>query len=293
MRLGTTLAFAFSSMILIYLLITFIGQSIFQTLNISDGLTFFIVSSLYSITAILLVLLFSRIMYKRTLVQITGVKKFNIKYAVLAIALAVGMFLGLGFVNSLFNNLLEKSGIVLGSRTLPLDNFGQFLIVVFFVCVLPAVFEEIFFRGFMLNSLDGVKVWQGALFVAVCFSLYHCSFTQLVYQFIYGGLLCLLASSARSTLPCVIAHFINNFAVVVLIYLGVNIDLFNPVIIACGLVVLSLVMTILVIGLKKRPLSVEDTEERQGEKLDFWIPVGLFGTVMCLIVLLSNLFMAV
>lgn len=284
---------AFSAMILIYLLLTFIGQTVFQSLGITSGLALFAVSSIYSINAIILVLLFSRIMFKRSFAQLTGGSRFSPKYALYAIVIAAGMFFGLGFINTLFSNALESVGVKLSSIQLPLDNLGQFVLVTFNLCVLPAVFEEFFFRGFMLNSLDGVRIFQTTLFVSICFSIYHCSLAQLLYQFIYGGFLCLLALSAKSTYPCIIAHFLNNFAVVLFTYLGVEINLFSPIAIACGVLALAVMAVVIIKELKIRPKREQDKEERNGEKVDFWLPAALFGTVMCLVVMISNVVLAV
>lgn len=284
---------AFSGMILIYLLITFIGQSVFQALSITDGTTYFAVSSLYPILAIFLITVLSRLLYHRDLVQLTGIKPFSLKYCVVALGVAVGMFLGLGFINGLFSSALEGVGVKLAQRQLPLDNFGQFIIVVVNVCVLPALFEEYFFRGFVLNSLSSVKPYQAILYVSLCFSLYHCSLTQMFYQLIYGGFLCALAISSRSALPCVLAHFINNFAIVLFTYLDVTINLLNPIIIICGLIVLSLVAIFLVKDIMKKPKEEVDDEERKSENIDFWFPVGIFGAIMCLVIMISNVILAV
>ena len=52
-----------------------------------------------------------------------------------------------------------------------------------------------------------------------------------------------LAIKAKSVLPCLVAHFINNFAILLLEYLKVSIDLYNGVTIALGLMLLAVFWT--------------------------------------------------
>ena len=108
--------------------------------------------------------------------------------------------------------------------------------------LLPALAEETFFRGVMLKG-SSRKVVHGILITSVCFALYHGNVTQLIYQFIYGVILSFLAIKAKSVLPCLVAHFINNFAILLLEYLKVSIDLYNGVTIALGLMLLAVFWT--------------------------------------------------
>jgi membrane protease YdiL (CAAX protease family) len=217
--------------------------------------------------------------YTKTPIKETvSLKKFSPVYLIPTLMIAVGMLLGAGFLNGLFSKLLQDLGVKLPESSLTISSTGEFILFTILVGVLPAVFEEVFFRGFMLNSLDGVKIFQTTLFVSICFAIYHCSLAQLLYQFIYGGFLCLLALSAKSTYPCIIAHFLNNFAVVLFTYLGVEINLFSPIPIVCGLLALAVMAWVIINDLKKRPRREQDKEERNGEKMaktfkEKWIPM--------------------
>jgi membrane protease YdiL (CAAX protease family) len=92
------------------------------------------------------------------------------------------------------------------------------ILCVLVICVLPAVFEELIFRGFILNGLKVFGDRTAILISALLFSLYHMNPSQTLYQFIVGALFAFIAVSAKSIIPTIIAHFLNNFIIVVNYY---------------------------------------------------------------------------
>ena len=105
---------------------------------------------------------------------------------------------------------------------------------------MPAVFEEIFFRGVMLYGLKNLRNILAIILTALCFALYHGSLSQLAYQFFYGIILAVLAIKTQSILPGIIIHFLNNFAVLTISYFNFPVNVFDPILIAIGVVSLLL-----------------------------------------------------
>jgi len=129
------------------------------------------------------------------------------------------MLFSLGWVNSVAVSFFEKYGY----EPLPSDTYlpnleGLNIIpALIFMAVFPAVMEETFFRGILLNGIEEKVGSVGSVFlVGFCFSLFHGSPEQTLYQFICGCGFALLTVRAKSTLPAILAHFLNN-ALVVLI----------------------------------------------------------------------------
>lgn len=143
------------------------------------------------------------------------------KYYLIALLLQVGL-LSLGELNSLFLQFLERFGYEDSGITLPsvegVGFFGVFLVI----AVLPAFMEELFFRGIFQRDMKELSTWAQVLLCGGMFALYHQNPAQTVYQFICGGAFALVAVRAGSFLPTVLAHFINNGAVVILYKLGVE-----------------------------------------------------------------------
>ena len=203
------------------------------------------------------------------------------------VLLCVGMFLGLGFANIKISEVLADLGVKISQPTIPLNSIWQFLLFTITLAILPAIFEELFFRGLLLNSLEGHGTITKVVTVGICFALYHCNLGQLVYQFIYGVAFCLLALYTKSTLPCIIAHFINNFVIILFEYLGVYIDLFNPILIAIGLVaIIGFIAFTCVLNKIK-----ENKQTTPKGIVEFYILYGLLGIFICVLMIVTSLFM--
>jgi len=276
---------AFSAVIIIYMLFSVIIQTILLVFSVTGGMLYTVLNALSAPLAIITVLIFSRAYSHRKVSYSLSVNGCNPLYFLIAVMASIGMFFGFGFVNGLISDALSKLGIVQSAVALDFSGVGSVILFTLSLGVIPAVTEELLFRGLMFKSLSGVKLWQGVLFVSLCFALFHCSVVQFVYQMIYGAVLCLLTYCAKSVLPAILAHFINNFAVILLTYLGVNIDFYNALIIIGGLVVLAVTVAWLITLIKKDKTENQDKDDAW----EFWWPVGVFGVAICLTFIISNL----
>lgn len=276
--------FIFTVAMCLYVLISFVGQAILSAVTDVNGCLYIAVCSLFSIISLLSVTIFYGAK-KDSCFRLTRIiKPVKVENVCIALALALGMFFGLGFINSLIAKWITDLGLNAGGTQIPLDTFGQFLLFTFTLAILPAIVEELFFRGLLLECFKGVGVYLAIVVNALVFALYHCSVSQFVYQFIYGVMLGLLAIKSGSILPCVIAHFFNNFLVIILQYLKVEIDLFNPLFIIIGLVVTVVCFLLLV-----RNNRHEENSRNNRELLDFFVPVGTFGIIICVTLIVGAL----
>lgn len=108
-------------------------------------------------------------------------------------------------------------------KMLNVSTLGALLFNVFLVAVLPALGEELFFRGTIQRLLSD---WKGALFAiwitAFVFSAIHMQFYGFLPRMLLGAFLgYLLLWSGSLWLP-IIAHFVNNSVAVVFYYLKFN-----------------------------------------------------------------------
>ncbi len=277
---------AFFSAISIFVIITFLGQTIFGLIFEPQSVEYIAICSTFSAISFAIVSIYCATKVKNPIKNLFSINKFNPIYLLFALVLSAGMFFGLGFINTAFVELLKSIGITPSSAVVPLDNIGNIILFSIILALIPAVFEEIFFRGVLLSSFSKVKTLIAVLIIGGCFALYHCSLAQLIYQFIYGVLLCLLVRAAKSVIPAVISHFINNFAVILLEYFRVQIDLFNPIIIACGIALLVVFTLLILLIIKKQP----KIDSKKGEVKDFFLPCGIFGMAICLVLTLSVIF---
>lgn len=108
-------------------------------------------------------------------------------------------------------------------KMLNVSTLGALLFNMFLVAVVPALGEELFFRGTIQRLLSD---WKGALFAiwitAFVFSAIHMQFYGFLPRMLLGAFLgYLLLWSGSLWLP-IIAHFVNNAVAVVFYYLKFN-----------------------------------------------------------------------
>ena len=142
-------------------------------------------------------------------------------YFSIALLLQIGLW-SLSELNGLFLKLLGKFGYEDSGILLPsMDGFG-FVGVLIVVAILPAVMEELVFRGVLLNGLKSFKAVGAVLLCGALFSLYHRNPAQTLYQFCCGVAFALVAIRSGSIFPTVLSHFINNAVILILTKCGVT-----------------------------------------------------------------------
>ncbi len=203
-------------------------------------------------------------------------QKCHPKYFLVAVALQIGL-LCLSQLNALFLELLGKFGYEDGGIHLPSMNGFGFVGVLFAVAVLPAVFEEITFRGVLLNGMRSFGVWGSVLLCGGLFSLYHQNPAQTLYQFCCGMAFALVAIRSGSILPTVLSHFINNAAILALTKWNVT-EFSTPVfatVMSVSVVCLIASLGYLIFIDKTKP-ETQDKSERKG-----FLVYALVGIILC------------
>ena len=100
-------------------------------------------------------------------------------------------------------------------------SFGIFALSVFVTCVLPAISEELLFRGVIFQGLrrrfgDVASI----LLSSLMFALMHQNLQQLVYPFFLGTIMSWLVLRTGSLFSSMLVHFTNNFLTILFTYLS-------------------------------------------------------------------------
>lgn len=145
-------------------------------------------------------------------------------YFPIAILLQFGLLFSLSFVNDLFISLFEFFGYQASGTPLPSIDGWKLLPALFVIALLPAIFEEVLFRGLLSRNMHarGWGLIPTVVISGAIFSLFHGSPEQTVYQFICGVCFSLVAIRAGSILPTVVAHFLNNGTILLLAFQGID-----------------------------------------------------------------------
>ncbi|MDE7329734.1 MAG: CPBP family intramembrane metalloprotease [Clostridia bacterium] len=144
--------------------------------------------------------------------------KCHPKYYVIALMLIFGLLFFAGYADYPFMELMKLMGYIPreASAYFPTLTGGWIVLALLVIAVMPAFFEELLFRGIILNTCEkSIGSVRTVFIVGFCFALFHGSPEQTVYQFISGCAFAFIAIRSGSILPSVIMHFINNALIVI------------------------------------------------------------------------------
>ncbi len=110
--------------------------------------------------------------------------------------------------NSLIRNFLK------------MNSSSDLVIMLFILAVLPAISEELFFRGVLQRLLIQItrRPWTGIVLTAILFSALHGQFLGFIPRLVLGIVLGALYWYSGSLWPGILAHFLNNGLQIIMIY---------------------------------------------------------------------------
>jgi membrane protease YdiL (CAAX protease family) len=210
------------------------------------------------------------------------------RYFAIAIILQIGL-LCLGHLNDLFLEWLKRFGYEDTPIILPsMDGFG-FVGVLLTIAVLPAIFEELIFRGLLLKGMKTFGTVGAVLLNGALFALYHQNPAQTMYQFCCGCAFAFVANRAGSILPTVISHFINNALIITLTKYGLA-DFEGGVLTAVVIVsVLCLITSLVWLFFFDKGKNPPQNEENKTEKKHFFLYASV-GIAMYALTWISTFF---
>jgi len=134
------------------------------------------------------------------------------------------------FINSIkflldsLNELIEKTF----GNLIRADNVPEMLLVIITISVVPAICEEVMFRGYIQRSFGfKFKPHIAAILTALFFALYHFNPYGLIPLAIIGFYLGFAAYTSQSLVIPIIIHFLNNFFAVMLYFIIGDDELFK------------------------------------------------------------------
>ena len=134
------------------------------------------------------------------------------KKAVSIFFTALGGVTLIGYFTYFFKTGIEIAGI--GIHNFPIsipDDFWGIVLTFVSSVIIPAIVEELLFRGALLHTLLPHGHMFAIIFSSAAFSIMHCNPLQFLYAF-FGGLIFSYATiKSGSIFFSIILHFTNNF----------------------------------------------------------------------------------
>ena len=160
---------------------------------------------------------------KTNWIQATGLnKKPHWLNILVCVAISAICIFGFNGIVGLFDKLVNLVGYKTTTDwPLPINNGWWFVVNLLGLAILPAIFEELLFRGIILNGLKQYGKWTAILGSAGLFALLHGNIGQLIYPFMLGIILGYIVYKTGNVLYSIIIHLINNTFSVVYTYIDV------------------------------------------------------------------------
>ena len=123
----------------------------------------------------------------------------------------------------------------------------EFAVDIFLICLIPAMFEEVLFRGIAFSEYEKIYGTKKAIILcAVVFSLMHGSLIALVPQFITGLYLTYIVYKTNSIYSGVIGHFVINLTTLFMQNAAVDVDAILRFVITGNQIVIFVLFVLLI-----------------------------------------------
>ncbi len=121
-------------------------------------------------------------------------------------------------------NCFDKLFSFLGFKSDPLQSIDlkSYLISIISLVLLPAICEELLFRGLIFKGLKQNGKAFSIMLSSIMFSIFHMSIYQTIYPLLVGMLLGVIMYYENNILYTIIVHAINNFLSLTFQYLNIS-----------------------------------------------------------------------
>lgn len=123
--------------------------------------------------------------------------------------------IGIGLISSIiflmYSMIFNSKGIEIPSPDFSIPENTTYLVLFFsYTCIIAPLFEEIIFRGYILNSMRIYGNIIAVVVSSVFFCMFHFNLVQFVNPILMGIMLSFIAIKSESILPSIIIHMFNN-----------------------------------------------------------------------------------
>ena len=150
--------------------------------------------------------------------EIMRLHPINVKYIPFTLVMSIAISLICGALNIVGYMLFTVAGNDAQTTAMVAFNTQNPLVLLLTMVVLPAVTEELLIRGILLSEYEQFGTTRAVLLTSVIFALFHANPVYLLSLFVAGICYALLTLLFDSVYPALIAHLINNGAVLFLYY---------------------------------------------------------------------------
>jgi membrane protease YdiL (CAAX protease family) len=157
----------------------------------------------------LLGLLFAKI----NIVETYALRRPPFRFLVAGVLVGISAWVPAHELSALQHSLIEFPKAMLESSAKMAETLVELPLysVIVLIALVPALSEELLFRGFLLNSLrTATRKWPAICVSALVFAIFHFFIYKFVVTASLGLVLAYLCWQSRSVFPGMLAHLIHN-----------------------------------------------------------------------------------
>ena len=159
---------------------------------------------------------------KADLKKVFNIKMPKVRHLIGAVVLWIGGYILVSISSQILLNMFPQNMEVVENLNHALYE-DKFLINLFVVALMPAICEEMLFRGFIFTSFTGKKNYKMAIIgSAILFGFMHIDFIRIIPTAILGVILAYAVYKTGSIFVAMLIHFINNGLVVLMMHYPKN-----------------------------------------------------------------------
>ena len=199
--------------------------------------------------------------FKKRCMPFSPAKPIRFGVAFFGIIGAIGLCMLTNIINAYVLTFFSDIGLSVPEAPQTMVNTPTSLALnLFTMAVLPALLEEMVYRGYVLRTLRPYGNWFAVIVSSILFSLMHGNLRQIPFAFIVGLVLGLLYVVTDNIWVPIAVHFTNNAVSVLMEYLGFSlpeeyVDVFYTLVID-GLVFVGLIAVVVLLSLYKAHTNV-------------------------------------
>lgn len=198
-----------------------------------SGLVKFYIGFNHTFIFILCPVLFLLIFYKNKVTDYLKIKSFRVDLLFLSLVLLFCAFPLMGYLSILTEKIefpdwlqsMDKSSMDSLKAILKMNSTSDLMVNIFLIGVLPAIGEELLFRGIIQNELK-IKLnrpYIAIVITAFVFSAFHFQVGGFLPKMLIGLILGFAYHLSNSIWVPVLIHFINNtFATLLVYFIGLD-----------------------------------------------------------------------
>ncbi|MBQ3502631.1 MAG: CPBP family intramembrane metalloprotease [Clostridia bacterium] len=290
---------AIVGMVIIQFILQACGLSSIKIESFFDTALGYLVQAIcMNIGFILVFIWYFKRMYKSQLFSKPDSKSY--KYLAICIIIGVSSLFLLSGVVNYFQLFVDKLGFKSATLSYELDSPGNYIISLVSLALIPAICEELIFRGIIVNGLKSKGSSFAIILSSAMFAIFHFSPAQLIYPFCFGLILSIIYLRTHNIIFPIILHFINNALSLSIQYFSNSSGVFTH---SASILIYSLVTLLIWICIiiwlfknfkqheveschESEVIESPNTTSKSVEKSNLWFLNGSIIIMLCLYILL-------